>query len=602
MEYPRGEVQLSPDKAMPIKTKIICTIGPAVNTYEKMIELIKSGMNVARINFSHGTYQEHEVVIENLKRARKDLGVPLAIMLDTKGPEVRLGKISGGEVELVKGQEWVLKKEDFEGDATQVTIRPGYILDKLEVGASVLFDDGYISSHITEINDDGVIVQIDNSGEIKSGKGVNFPYADLQLPSMTEKDIADITYGSKHDLEIIAVSFVRSAADILAIKDLLAELGKPDTLVIAKIENHQGVENFESIVQVADGIMVARGDLGVEVPLTQVPKLQKMMIRKCYLAGKPAITATQMLESMIVNPRPTRAEASDVANAIYDSTSVAMLSGETAVGQYPFATVRMMKNIIEQAEEDFDYQNFFNIYSPFAYHDVPSSVTLAAVKTAYSSDAKAIFTFTSSGSAARLMSRLRPKMPIIAMTPYEKTYHQMSLNWGVIPVLDDPCSSITEAFSKLSAYAIKKGYVKYGDLVVITGGSPFGVSGTTNTMIVESIGDVLIRGESGYGPRTHGNVKLLHSLEGKAPYEVVDSLIVIPSCNEQYLPFIKESLGVILQNHIDDIDSETYAMQVAREEKKPVLVRADNAFSILNEGQLVTLDPVNTIVYKGVVL
>ncbi len=587
---------------MLIKTKIICTIGPAVNTYDKMIELIKSGMNVARINFSHGSYEEHEIVIENLKRARQDLGVPLAIMLDTKGPEVRLGKMSGGVAQLVKGQQWILKKEDFEGDGKHVTIRPGYVLEKLEVGATILFDDGYISSHVIEINDEGVVVQIDNSGDIKSGKGVNFPYTNLHLPSMTEKDIADIAFGSKHDLELIAVSFVRSAADVLSIKDLLAELGKADTLVIAKIENHEGVENFESIVQVADGIMVARGDLGVEVPLTQVPRLQKMMIRKCYLAGKPAITATQMLESMISNPRPTRAEASDVANAIYDSTSAVMLSGETAIGKYPFATVRMMNNIIEQAEDDFDYQNFFNIYSPFAYHDVPSSVTLAAVKTAYSSNAKAIFTFTCSGSAARLMARLRPKIPIIAMTSCEKVYHQMSLNWGVIPVLDPPCSSITEAFSKLSAYAIKKGYVKYGDLVIITGGSPFGVAGTTNTMIVESIGDVLIRGESGYGPRTHGTVKLLHSLEGKAPYEVVDNIIVIPTCNEKYLPFIKESLGIILQNHLDDIDSETFAMQIAREEKKPVLVRADNALSILNEGQLVTLDPASYIVYKGVVL
>ncbi|MEM1283602.1 MAG: pyruvate kinase [Chlamydiota bacterium] len=586
---------------MSIKTKIICTIGPAVNTYEKMVELINSGMNVARINFSHGTYEEHEIVIENLKKAREDMGVPLGIMLDTKGPEVRLGNIGDGKALLAKGQQWLLKKEEMEGDGSQVTIRPGYVLDKVEIGATVLFDDGYISSHIVEINDEGVIVQIDNSGEIKSGKGVNFPYANLHLPSMTEKDIADITFGSKHNLEFVAVSFVRSAADILAIKGLLAELDQSDTLVIAKIENHEGVENFDSIVQVADGIMVARGDLGVEVPLTQVPKLQKMMIRKCYLAGKPAITATQMLESMICNPRPTRAEASDVANAIYDSTSVAMLSGETAIGQYPFATVRMMKNIIEEAEEDFDYQSFFTIYSPFGYHDVPSSVTLAAVKTAYSSEAKAIFTFTSTGSAARLMARLRPKMAIIAMTPLEKTYHQMSLNWGVTPVLDEPCSSITEAFGKLSAYAIKKGYVKYGDLVVVTGGSPFGVAGTTNTMIVESIGDVLIRGESGSGTKTHGKVTLLHSLEGKSPKEVIDHFIVIPNCDDKYLPYIKESLGIILQNHLDDVDSETYAMQVAREEKKPVLVRADNAFNILHEAQLVTLDPARLIVYKDVV-
>jgi pyruvate kinase len=587
---------------MSIRTKIICTIGPAVSSYEKMLELIKAGMNVARINFSHGNYKEHEVVIENLKKARKDAGVPLGIMLDTKGPEVRLGKISGGETELKNGQQWLLKKEEFDGDNIQVTVRPGYVLDAVEIGSTILFDDGYISSHVIEKNEDGVVVGIDNSGTIKTGKGVNFPYANLNLPSMTEKDIADITFGSKHNLEMVAVSFVRSAADVLAIKDLLAELGNTDTLVIAKIENHEGVKHFDSIVQVSDGIMVARGDLGVEVPLTQVPKLQKMMIRKCYLAGKPAITATQMLESMISNPRPTRAEASDVANAIYDSTSVAMLSGETAIGKYPFATVRMMRNIIKEAEEDFDYQNFFNVYSPFSYHDVPSSVTLAAVKTAYSSNAKAIFTFTSSGNAARLVARLRPKIPILAMTSCEKTFHQMSMNWGVIPVLDDPCTTITEAFSKLSAFAIKKGYVKYGDLVILTAGSPFGVSGTTNTMIVESIGDVLVRGESGSGARTHGTVNLIHSLEGKSPYEVKDNIIVLTTCNEKHLPYITEALGVILQNHLDDLDSETHLMQLARDLNKPVIVRADDAFHVLNEGQLVTLDPVNCIVYKGVVL
>lgn len=476
---------------MSTKTKIICTIGPAVDTYENIVELIHSGMNVARINFSHGTYREHEIVIENLKKARRDLGVPLAIMLDTKGPEVRLGKIAGGEIQLVKGQQWLLRKEEFEGDNKQVSIRPGHVLDKLQLGTKVLFDNGYISSHITAINDQGVTVTIDNSAKIKSGKGVNFPYTALNLPSMTEKDIADIAFGVKHSFEIIAVSFVRCASDILAIRELLEELGQPDMMVIAKIENYEGVENFDSILEVSDGIMVARGDLGVEVPLAHVPKLQKMMIRKCYIAGKPAITATQMLESMISNPRPTRAEVSDVANAIYDSTSAVMLSAETAIGEYPFATVEMMKTIITEAEADFDYRNFFNVYSPISYHNVPAAVTLAAVKTAYSSNAKAIFTFTCSGQTARLVSRLRPKIPILAMTECERTFHQLALEWGVTPILETPCRSISEAFSKLSAFAMNTEIVQSQELVIITGGSPFGVAGTTNTMIVERVGDTI---------------------------------------------------------------------------------------------------------------
>lgn len=587
---------------MKIRTKIICTIGPALNSYEKIVELIKAGMNVARINFSHGDYASHEEVIGVLKKAREDMGVPLAIMLDTKGPEVRLGKMQNGGIPVRCGQRLLLTGEEVLGNDEKITLKPSYVLENIEVGAAVLFDDGYISSVVQEKVADGVIVKIDNDGILKNGKSVNIPYAKLELPSLTDKDIADITFGAKHNLEYVAASFIRSAEDVLAIKNLLASFHQSDTLVIAKIENNQGVENFDTIVQVADGIMIARGDLGVEVPLAEVPKLQKMMIRKCYLAGKPAITATQMLESMISNPRPTRAEASDVANAIYDSTSAVMLSGETAVGAYPIKTVEMMKNIILVAEEDFDYRNFFNIHAPLAYNDVPSSVTLAAVKTAYSSNAKAVFVFTSQGSTSRLISRLRPQMPILAMTERTKTYHQMALNWGVTPVLTDQSKNIVDSFRILGAYALKQQILNYGDLIVLTAGSTFGFSGTTNMMMVESIGDVLVRGDSGLGGSVHGNVALFHTLEGRHPFSAKDKIIVIARCNESYLPFIKEAAGVIVQNHIEDIDSETFAMQMSSKLKKPVLVRADNAFNVLKEGQLVTLDPEAAIVCKGITI
>jgi len=586
---------------MTTRTKIVCTMGPSVNSLEMIIQLIEAGMNVARLNFSHGTKEEHERVINFLKEARKKTGKPLAIMLDTKGPEIRLGSVKGSEITLKAKDRWLLVKESVEGDSSRVSILPGSVLNCVTLGTKVLFDDGYISSYVVEISDKGVLVEIDNSGKIRSGKGVNMPNVNLNLPAVTEKDIDDIRFGCFHDIDMIAASFVRSADHVLEIKRLLKEEKKSDILVLAKIENSEGVHNFDSIVQVADGIMIARGDLGVEIPLAEVPPLQKMMIRKCYLAGKTSITATQMLESMINNPRPTRAEASDVANAIYDSTSAIMLSGETAIGRYPLETVHVMISIVKEAEKDFNYRTFFNLHSPLVYHDVPSSLTLAAVKTAYSSKAQAIFAFTSTGSTARLLSRLRPEMPIIAMTSNEKCYNQMAIIWGVIPFLGDQAKTVDEAFEKISAFSLEKKYVNYGDLVIVTAGTPFGVPRTTNLMIVESIGDVLVRGFAGSGPRVHGTIVLILNPESVQPYEVKDHVIVLTKCNESYLPLIKESSGIILQNQIDDLASEQYVMEMAKVLEKPAIVRADAAYRNLKEGQLVTLDPERALVYKGVV-
>lgn len=587
---------------MPTKTKIICTIGPSVNSYEKIVHLIHAGMNVARLNFSHGTHAEHKEAIDLLKKVRSDLGVPLAIMLDTKGPEIRLRKIKDGQIALKGGHRWKLVKEDVEGDSEKATITPGYILDSLKVGTHILFDDGYISSHVVEKVEDGVIIEISNGGIIRSGKGVNIPDANLEMPAITERDIDDIRFGCQEDIDLIAASFVRSAEDVLVIKKLLDEESKGEIHVIAKIENKEGLQNFDAIVQVADGIMIARGDLGVQIPLSQVPRFQKMMIKKSYLAGKSTVTATQMLESMINNPRPTRAEASDVANAIYDSTSAVMLSGETAIGKYPIEVVKVMKRIVEDAESDFDYKEFFSLHAPLVYHDVPSAVTLATVKTAYSSNAQAIFAFTSSGSTARLLSRLRPSMPIIAMTSNPKTYHQLSFNWGVIPVLGESVKNITEAFKNLGEYALKKELVQYGDLVVITGGSPFGVAGTTNMMLVENIGDVLVRGFLGMGKSVHGNILSVAAPEFIQPYSVRNLLLIIPKCDDAYVPLIRECMGVVLQNHIHDLESERFAQKICKELDKPLIIRADAASRVLKNGQLVTLDPEKALVYKGVVL
>lgn len=586
---------------MGTRTKMICTIGPSVNTLEKIIELMKAGMNVARLNFSHGTHAEHQSMIEALKEARRQLKIPLAIMLDTKGPEIRIGYIKDGQVELSPGQEWLLINETIEGNSEEVSIVPPHVLDELKVGTRILFDNGYISSQVIKKTDRGVVVKIDNKGVIKSQKGVNVPNVGLNLPAMTERDIEDIRFGCKQNIDVIAASFIRSPEHVLIIRNLLEQENKSDILIIAKIENSEGVQNFDSIVQVADGIMIARGDLGVEVPLSQVPKLQKMMIRKSVMAGKPAITATQMLESMINNPRPTRAEASDVANAIYDSTSAVMLSGETAIGKFPLETVNMMQSIIKEAEADFNYRNFFDMHSPMTYHDVPSALTLAAVKIAYSSGAQAVFAFTSGGSTARLLSRLRPPVPIVAMTSNEKCYNQMALFWGVTPFLGTFCKTIGEAFAQISGYALEKEIVHYGDLVIVTAGSPFGISGTTNMMIVESIGDVLVRGHIGFGQRMHGNVSIILSPELKKPYAVRDQLLVLTKCDESYLPLIEEAAGIILENQIDDLSSERYATTIATTLQKSVILRADAASRCLKEGQLVTLDPDKALVYKGVV-
>lgn len=584
------------------KTKIICTIGPASNKMDCILKLIDAGMNVARINFSHGSHDQHRETIATLKEARRQADVPLGILLDTKGPELRIGRVADEGINVVEGQRVELVKEASPDNPHAIEITPAFVIDEIPLHATILINDGYIESEVVDKTDGGLVIEIKTPGKITSNKGVNVPDCPISLPAVTDKDIADIKFGCENDVDMIAASFIRSADHILEIKKLLDNEGHPEIQVHAKIENSEGVKNFDGILQVADGIMIARGDLGVEVPLSQVPRLQKMMIRNSYLAGKPSITATQMLESMITNPRPTRAETSDVANAIYDSTSAVMLSGETAVGKYPVEAVKTMKSVIEETESDFDHRAFFDHHAAIVYHDVPSSVTLATVKTSYSSHAKAIFAFTTSGSTARLLSRLRPEMPVIALTPNKKNYHQMALNWGVIPIYWPPCNSVEEAFATVSKFALEKGYVANGDLVVVTAGSPFGISGTTNMMIVESIGDVLVRAHEGSGGKTHGKATVLLSPEAKKAYEIKDRIIVLSECDERYLPLIREANGLVLQNHIDDTESESYAMTIAKTLQLPCLIRADAACHIIKEGQLVTLDPKRALVYKGVVL
>ncbi|MEI8329668.1 MAG: pyruvate kinase [Chlamydiia bacterium] len=584
---------------MATRTKIVCTMGPSVHSYEKIIELIHAGMNVARINFSHSTHADHLQTIELLKKARADLHVPLAIMLDTKGPEIRIGKIRAEGISLKAGQKILLVKDAVEGDGCRVQMTPSAIFDSIEVGTQILIDDGYIVSTVVSKDPSGILIELANACVLKSNKGVNIPNAAIDLPAMTEQDVDDITFGCIQDVDIIAASFIRSEDHVMEIKRLLMAQGRPDILVIAKIENPQGVANFDAIAQVADGIMVARGDLGVEMPLEEVPSLQKMMIRQCHFYSRPVVTATQMLESMINNPRPTRAEVSDVANAIYDGTSAVMLSGETAVGLYPVETVRIMKNIICEAERHFDYQEFFSRDKTKSFHEISSAVAYAAVNAAYTSYAKAIFAYTNSGFTARLLSKFRPDIPVFALTHSSKVYHQMSLLWGVTPVEPELCSNVTQAFDKVSRFAMKQGLVSYGDLVVITSGSAFGVSGSTNTVTVNSIGDVLVRGRPGCGERMEGRVAILFTTNESSIEYVRGKIVVMSKCSDQFLPALTHAIGIVLQSNSSDAKSEKSAIEIAKSLGIPIITRAPGALTLLKEGVLVTIDPENGIVYNG---
>jgi len=571
-------------------------MGPAVSSYENILALIDAGMNVARLNFSHGTHEAHKKTIDNLKKARKEKRIPLGIMLDTKGPEIRVGVLEK-ERSFAAGDSLLLVREEAK-DPAHLPICPGIALDPLKVGDRVLFDDGYIVSEVLETTDEGVLVEILNPGVIKSQKGVNMPHVDVPLPAMTEQDVRDIRFGCEQDVDFIAASFIRSSTHVREIKSLLHELGKPEIKIIAKIENSTGVENFDGIVQMADAIMVARGDLGVELPIEEVPVLQKMMIRKCVQASKPCVTATQMLESMMNNPRPTRAEASDVANAIYDSTSAVMLSGETAVGKYPIETVKLMKSIVEAAEADFPFEEFFYRDSRIGSHDISSSIAMASVKTAYSSEAKAIFALTSSGSTANLISRYRPRMPIIALTPYEKTYHQLAFNWGVYPVEPQDTHSAGEALKLTSEFARKHDLVQFGDLIVLTAGTTFGMTGTTNMMMVESIGEVLVRGDSSKGEAIEGVISHILALDAYAQTMAKGKIVVISKYDESFYPILEKAKAIILQNLPEDEESEKLVLQLAKDLGIPALVRADEALRRTQNGQVVTLDPVQGTVYR----
>ena len=469
------------------KTKIVCTLGPATDNEDVLRQMMLAGMNVARCNFSHATYDEHKKRMDMIKKLRKEVGQPVAILLDTKGPEVRVKNFKDGRVTLEDGQLFTLTADEVEGTKDKVSVTYNRLYEDLEVGMRVLIDDGLIEMQVEQVDRTNIVCRVINGGTVSNHKGVNVPDVDLSMPYISDKDREDILFGISQDVDFIAASFVQKKEDILQLRRLLEKNGGSDIKIIAKIENAQGVTNIDDIIEVSDGIMVARGDMGVEIPYEEVPVIQKKIIKKVYRTGKQVITATQMLESMIKNPRPTRAETTDVANAVYDGTSAIMLSGETAAGSYPGEAVKTMVRIAERTEQDVDYRKRFYQSSRETDTDITNAICHASCTTALDLNAKAIVTVTKSGTSARMLAKYRPESDIISCATTEKVCRQLSLTWGVTPIVIKEEKEVFNLFDKAIQAAVKLKLLQTGDLTVITSGVPIGVSGTTNMMKVQIV-------------------------------------------------------------------------------------------------------------------
>ncbi len=470
------------------KTKIVCTLGPASEKEEVLKELVENGLNVCRCNFSHGSHEEHKGRMDVVKKVREELNQPIAILLDTKGPEIRTGNFDAPEVLLEEGQQFTITMRDVIGNKDICTVSYKGLASDVKSGDVILIDDGLVGLRVEKIENDDIICTVENSGIVKNHKGINVPGVSINLPALTEKDISDIEFGISQGIDYIAASFVRKPSDVLAIRDVLKKNNAEHIEIISKIENQEGIDNIDSIIEVSDGIMVARGDLGVEIATEEVPIAQKMMIEKCNKAGKPVITATQMLDSMMRNPRPTRAEVTDVANAIHDGTDAIMLSGETAAGKYPVEAVKTMASIAKRTEETLNYTEILRSKT-IDDITVTNAISYATCSTAMSLDASAIITFTSTGHTARMVSRFRPQCPIIATTQKDDVMRRLALSWGVCPVKVKNVGNIDQMIETSIKSVKEKSYAQDGDTVVITAGAPIGVKGTTNLIKVETIGE-----------------------------------------------------------------------------------------------------------------
>ena len=567
------------------KTKIVCTMGP--NLFEKHLiaPLMKAGMNVARFNFSHGTYETHQHYYDEVCRIRDELGLPVATMLDTKGPEIRVRSFKNGRVTLQNGQLFTLTTDEVEGDEERVSITYKELPQDIAVGSSILIDDGLIGMQVERIDGADIVCRVLNGGVVSNNKGVNIPNAHLSMPFISEKDHQDILFAIKNGYDFIAASFTRCADDIMQIRHILQENNCHTINIIAKIENMEGVENIDEILRVVDGVMVARGDLGVEVPLEDVPSLQKKLIQRGIAAGKPVITATQMLDSMIKNPRPTRAEATDVANAIYDGTSAIMLSGESAVGAYPVEAVETMVRIALSAEADMDYIRRFS-RDTSASTDVTNAISHATVTSAHDLNASAIITVTKSGSTARILSRYRPACVIVGCTTEKHVWRQLALSWGTVPLMIAEESNTDDLFEHAVDAAVQNGLVHDGELVVLTAGVPLGISGTTNLMKVHVVGHLLSRGQGLHGGKVVAPLCVIRNLEKDAKNFNTGDVIVCHQTTREMFSMLRKSSAIVLE----DDNPEGHGAIAGMSLDIPVIIGAKNATNILKSGAVVTVD------------
>lgn len=578
------------------KTKIVCTIGPASEKEEIFRELVNSGLNVARLNFSHGNHEEHKERIDTIKKVRQELGRSIAIMLDTKGPEIRTRDFENGAVELVSGQEFVLTTRDITGTNQIASITYDKFAVDVKKGDQVLIDDGLICLEVIEtINDTDLKCLVKNAGTIKNKKGVNVPNVKINLPALTEKDISDIKFGIEQDVDFIAASFIRKADDVMSIRRILEDNFADHIKIISKIENREGVQNIDAIIEVSDGIMVARGDLGVEIPAEEVPLVQKELIKKCNEAGKPVITATQMLDSMIRNPRPTRAEVSDVATAIFEGTDAIMLSGETASGSYPVESVNTMSKIAVMIENSLDYDGELKNKYIGSNNTITNSISYATCRTCLDLKATAIITATSSGFTAASVSKFRPIAPIIAATESEHVMRMMSLYWGVYPMKLDRMQSTDEIIECSVANALQCGYINNGDLIVITAGVPVGVSGSTNLLKVHIVSELLYK-KIGVGKETviARAVIAKNVDELRQKFEDGD-IIVMHSTDKDVIEYMERASAIIAEEG----GLTSHAFIAGMNLGKEVIVGAENCTELIKDGEILTINGKRGVVYRG---
>ena len=577
------------------KTKIICTLGPATDDEEVLRQLMLNGMAVARMNMSHGQHSDHKRRADMIKKLRAELNIPVALLLDTKGPEIRTGRFKNSKVNLETGQTFTLTTEDIEGDETRCSITFKDLPKDVQRGSRILIDDGLIEMKVTDVTKTDIVCHVINGGTVATLKGINVPGVALSLPFISEQDKADIAFGVAQDFDFVAASFTRSAEDIIQLRGELEKNNCNNIRIVAKIENSEGVENIDEIIRVSDGIMIARGDLGVEIPMEEIPIIQKKLIAKAYSAGKQVITATQMLDSMMKNPRPTRAEATDVANAIYDGTSAIMLSGETAAWLFPVEAVKTMAIIAERTERDIDYIEKFRKRDIPERPDVTSAISHATCTTAHDLGAVAILTVSKTGQTARMISKFRPACPIISGTTEPKVLRQMNLSWGVIPILVDEKDNTDELFEHVVSVAQKEGYVHNGDLAVITAGIPLGVSGTTNMLKVHLVGDVLVSGMAVNHNSVYGRLCVCRCEEEAWENFKDGDILVIPKTTNEILPLMRKASGIITET--GGINSHAAVVCLALD--KPVIVGAKNATKLLKSGTTVKLDGNRGIVFSA---